>query len=176
MSGTTSGSQSLQDDDDLDFWWSSDGERARWAFFGGIVALLILLVVIGHFLAKRRIRRGLPPSAWNRWLLSREQRAQFNPNYRNPVPDYVYRPEQYGMYAFPPPVYDPNSQPPPSYQPPNESSKVNPTQWMPEPSRSQTTTGDAAAEYAPPVGPPPAAALRPNQTGTSSTSNNPYRL
>jgi hypothetical protein len=119
----------------------------------------------------------LPTQLTKQWLLSRQQRAIHDPRYRDPVPFYTtYRPQQYGMEAFPPPVYDPNSAPPPKYQPPQGGSKVDPSQWRAEPTRRPTEAGEPAPDYTAPLGPPPAAHLHTTATGSSSTSNNPYRL
>jgi hypothetical protein len=73
------------------------------------------------------------------------------------------------MHPFPPPVYDPNSAPPPKYQPPAGSTKIDPSQG-----RAQAA-GESSTEYAPPAGPPSAARLQADQTGSSVVSNNPYR-
>lgn len=150
-----------------------------------------LYFILGYLHAKRRIRRGLAPLAYHRvcalsysksslyltssqFLLSRKDRAQYDPRYRDSLPDYfVHRPEQYGMHAYPPPVYDPNAPAPPKYQPPAGATKLDPSQTGP--ANNQPTPGEPSPEYMPPPGPPPAAALHANHTGSSSTSNNPYR-
>lgn len=112
----------------------------------------------------------------SQFLLSRKERAQHDPSYREPLPDYsVYRPDQYGMHAYPPPVYDPNAPAPPSYQPPAGATKVDPSQSRTGPTGSQPAPGEPSPEYTPPLGPPPAAALHAAHTGSSSASNNPYR-
>lgn len=108
------------------------------------------------------------------WLLSRRQRAQFDPRYRDAVPGDSYGSDQYGMHAYPPPVYDPNSAPPPKYQPPEGASKIDPIQGRAEASSTPVAAGEPSPAYAPPPGPPPSA-LHANQTGTSTTSNNPFR-
>jgi hypothetical protein len=152
--------------------------------------LVISYGIFGYWHAKRRVARGLPPLAYHRvcslfeyppfrtntlqWLLSRRQRAQFDPRYRDAVPGDSYSSDQYGMHAYPPPVYDPNSAPPPKYQPPEGASKVDPTQRRAEASSTPVAAGEPSPAYAPPPGPPPSA-LHANQTGSSSTSNNPFR-
>lgn len=110
------------------------------------------------------------------FLLSRKERAQHDPSYHESVPEYfVYRPDQYGMHAYPPPVYDPNAPAPPSYQPPAGATKVDPSQSRTGPADNQPASGEPSPEYAPPLGPPPAAALPSTHTGSSNTSNNPFR-
>ena len=124
--------------------------------------------------AKRRIAKGLAPLGYNRWLLNRQQRATYDPEYQNPSVYYnSYQQPQYGMHPMPPPLYDPNSQMPPTYSPPEGATKVDPSQWRTQPTRRPAETGEAAPDYEAPAGPPPAAALRPDNTGAS---NNPYRL
>jgi hypothetical protein len=111
------------------------------------------------------------------WLLSREQRGRFDPRYRDPDPVYYeYRPEQHGMHTFPPPVYDPSLVPPPTYQPPAGGTKTDPSQRLSEPVSRPGDLEQGMPEYEPPVGPPQAAALRQDQTGSSTTSNNPYKF
>jgi hypothetical protein len=79
------------------------------------------------------------------------------------------------MHPMPPPMYDPNTPAPPTYTPPAGGTKVDPSQWRPEPTRRPADSSDPAPDYEAPPGPPPAA-VRPNNTGASSSSNNPYRL
>ena len=79
------------------------------------------------------------------------------------------------MHAYPPPVYDPNAPAPPSYQPPAGATKVDPSQERAGPVSTQPAPVEPSPEYMPPSGPPPAAALHTIHTGSSSTSNNPYR-
>ena len=154
--------------------------------------LVMLYLIVGYLHAKRRIRKGLVPFRYHRvglppnhissfltssqFLLSRKERAQHDPSYRQSLPDYsVYRPDQYGMHAYPPPVYDPNAPAPPSYQPPAGATKVDPSQSRTEPTDNQPALGEPSPEYAPPLGPPPAAAMHSTHTRSSSASNNPYR-
>jgi len=163
-------------DDEVPFWWTPTGQIIRWAIFGGIVLVVFLFFILAYWHARRRLKKGLAPLAYHRWLLSRELRAQYDPAYRNPEVNYnTYRPEQYGMHPYPPPVYDPNAPAPPTYQPPVGATKVDPSQYSTQPLNRSAAVGDSAPEYSAPPGPPPAA-LRPDQTGSSSTSNNPYRL
>ncbi|KAI9744559.1 MAG: hypothetical protein M1818_002088 [Claussenomyces sp. TS43310] len=145
------------DDDYVSFWWTDRGESIRWAIFASIVGILVLYMVFGYMHAQRRIKKGLPPLTYHRWLLSRRRRARLGPSANIPLPNYsTHQPnEYYGSYAPPPPVYDPNFQPPPTYQPP-EGSKTDSSQWQSAPTRRPETAGEAAPEYTPPPGPPPA--------------------
>ncbi|CAG8980534.1 hypothetical protein HYALB_00002531 [Hymenoscyphus albidus] len=153
------------------WWYTREGQIARWSIFFGLFFILMVYMVGGYMHAKKRISKGLAPLPYHRWLLSRSQRAQFDPWYQEPTIYYqTYPPPgaHYGMHPMPPPVYDPNM--PPTYQPPAGASKVDPSQWRTEPTR-RPAESDPAPGYAPPPGPPPPA-LQPNHTGAS---NNPYR-
>ncbi|KAK0515947.1 hypothetical protein JMJ35_001981 [Cladonia borealis] len=137
------------DGDGLDDGWgySNTAIAIKWAVVGAIILIFLLWFVGGYYHAQRRIKKGLPPLGYHRFLLPRRQRAQFMPR-----PQYGYYPQQqnrypngdgYQMhnYPAPPPAYNNTEHiPPPVYQPPEHGSKVNPVQdWA-----------------APPAGPPPA--------------------
>jgi hypothetical protein len=94
----------------------------------------------------------------------------------------TYPPQQndYGMYAMPPPVYDPNAPRPPMYYaqpseaPPQQQQQQDGVATKVDPDQSrggyrQPTVSQE--EYEAPAGPPPAAATRPHETGSS----NPFR-
>lgn len=150
----------------------------KWALFFGLLLLLVVFVVGGRMHAMKRINKGLKPLGYHRvgifdylllnytdfsqWMLSRRQRALYDPSYRPAHIYYTTHPPpqnaQYGMYPMPPPMYDPTSAPPPTYQP-QGGSKIDPSQARPE------TEGSSSAPQPPP-------AVQPNHTGAS---NNPYR-
>ncbi|EEY17597.1 conserved hypothetical protein [Verticillium alfalfae VaMs.102] len=133
----------------------------------------------GYLHAKRRLKKGLLPLAYHRWMVRRAVLAQVDPRYGRPhqQPAYyaTYRPGYgeayaqgqghggYGMQNMPPPppMYDPSSARPPMYVPPEGGSKVDPSQTY------------GRESYAPPAGPPPPQ----QQTGvaTNTTGNtNPF--
>lgn len=154
------------------FWYTRTGVIVKWSLFLGLTAILVLYLSIGYLHAKRRLRKGLPPLAYHRWLVTRPELARVDPRYAYPQPTgyTTYRPEYVGMHAMPPPVYDPNAQRPPVYErPPEGATKVDPSQWRDEPTRRPAE--QQAEEYQAPVGPPPPAAVRPQGTGSS----NPFR-
>ncbi|ROT43603.1 hypothetical protein SODALDRAFT_327809 [Sodiomyces alkalinus F11] len=144
-----------RDDNGGGWWYSREGYTVRWALFIGVVALIIAYLFGGYYHATRRIRKGLLPLRYHRWMIKRTVLAQIDPRYApaprpNATYSYAtYRPaDAYGMGSMPPPpVYDPSAPRPPAYSPPEGGSKVNPTQQQSGPSTSQ--------EYAPPPGPPP---------------------
>lgn len=97
-----------------------------------IVALIFLLIFVyfagGYWHARRRIRKGLAPLPYHRWMVRRQLYAARPMN--NPQPYYENRGDSfhqaYSMqgYAAPPPAYNPEHAPPPTYQPPQGGSKV----------------------------------------------------
>ncbi|KAI6251009.1 hypothetical protein HI914_00313 [Erysiphe necator] len=148
------------------FWWTKTGQIVRWSVFLGLFTLLTAYIVIGYFHAKRRMKKGLPLLAYHRWLVSREERAQFDPSYSNPSTYYYqYAPpgaqNGYGMQPMPPPVYDPNAPLPPSYQTPMNASKLDASQWNSDPTVRQQAVDPPTTGYQVPTGPPPVA-QRPN--------------
>ncbi|KAF7511475.1 hypothetical protein GJ744_004664 [Endocarpon pusillum] len=130
---------------DGDGWYSTNGYIIKWSIIGAIILSFVLFLVLGYFHAQRRMKKGLRPLAYHRWLVPRSQRMRFDPTYQNQYMVYPMNREQDGYamngYAPPPPVYDRNNENAPTYLPPEGASKVNPDQ------------GDYAA--IPPPGAPP---------------------
>ncbi|MCJ1451925.1 hypothetical protein MMC28_002265 [Mycoblastus sanguinarius] len=124
------------DDDDGDYWgYSTTATAVKWAFVAAILLLFLLWFVGGYYHAQRRLKKGLPPLAYHRFLLPHHQRTRFMPQ-----PQYAVYPQQngygesYPLQAFPPPAYNAEHIPPPMYQPPEGASKANPTQdWVAQP-------------------------------------------
>ncbi|KAH0144935.1 hypothetical protein KCU67_g12868, partial [Aureobasidium melanogenum] len=125
--------------DDYDWWWSGTGYGVRYAIIALIFIGIALLLFGAYFHAQRRIRKGLPPLAYHRWLVSR-RRYRATPfrqnNYTYYQQDPAYPPQQghpmqnmngayHGPAEFqpPPPAYG-NWDAPPVYQPPQGASKV----------------------------------------------------
>ncbi|KAK1757393.1 hypothetical protein QBC47DRAFT_399735 [Echria macrotheca] len=153
------------------FWYTKTGVIVKWSLFLGFIVFIMLYLILGYMHAQKRIRKGLKPLAYHRFLVSRRQLAMVDPNYRPPqavATPYYYGPgpDAYGMHAMPPPVYDPNSRPP-VYPgpPPMGASKVDPSQPAAPPA-----SGPADGDYAPPPGPPP-----PMGHQNTGSTNNPFR-
>jgi len=132
----------------------------KWAVIAAITVFFLVYMVGGYMHAQRRMKKGLPPLAYHRWIVSRQQKAAFAqqyPQYANqfsfyraqqdrvgPYGTYGYAPngqayQMGGMYAPPPPAYNE-----PDYVPaytPAAPNKVDPDQ-----------------RYNAPAGPPPASA------------------
>ncbi|KAG9240709.1 hypothetical protein BJ878DRAFT_273611 [Calycina marina] len=152
------------------FWYTKTGQIVRWSVFLGIFLLFALYLGIGYWHAKRRASKGLAPLGYHGWMLNRRRRGTSEQNYQNPHVTYNPYPnphEQYGMGPMPPPMYDPNSAMPPSYQPPAGGTKIAPNQFT----TTMPLNREPSPEYEAPMGPPPAATVRPNPTGAS---NNPF--
>jgi len=163
------------------FWWTKKGQIIRWTIFA-IFFLFLAFIVIGYWHARQRVRKGLAPLRYHRWLLNRTRQPGYDPSYQNP--SVFYQPYsasgQYGMHPMPqpmpPPMYDPNAPMPPTYQPPEGATKVDPSQWRSQPTRRPAEGEDPAPDYEAPAGPPPAAHIGTEHTGASTVSNNPYRV
>ncbi|KAG5927909.1 hypothetical protein E4U42_001551 [Claviceps africana] len=144
-------------------WWQSQtGIIVRWVVFFVILALFLLYVIGGTFHARRRMRKGLEPLGYHRFLVRRRFQAppanQQWPANQQPGVYYYQHPQQtgcqpaYPMNDMPLPAYDPNR--PPVYSgPPEGGSKVDPSQNRTPAQPPPETNG--AQEYAPPQGPPP---------------------
>jgi len=160
------GTQS-DDDNYVPFWWTRTGQIVRWAILIGILVVVFTFLFIGNCHARRRLSRGLPPLRYHRWMLSRNQRARYDPNYAPPAPYYnPYQREGYNMNAMPPPIYDPSHPMPPVYQPPTGGTKVAPSQFTTSRPVGET---DPSPSYEAPPGPPPGAAAQANP------ADNPFR-
>lgn len=160
-----------RDDHNNDFFSNDDGVDNNWYFsneaaaikYGVLFGILFLaaLILIGMwFHANQRIKKGLPPLKYHRWLLPRSKRVQWEPNLRQPEDSFTFyqhnqqHPGAYGMHAVPPPAYNPNYVQPPVYSgtpaPPNNA-KIDPFQDPPQ----HYANGESSSG---PTIPPPAAA------------------
>ncbi|KAF3357374.1 hypothetical protein VdG1_03162 [Verticillium dahliae VDG1] len=98
-----------RDDDDYYHWWySREGRIVKWSLFLAFFLLLMGYLIGGYLHAKRRLKKGLLPLAYHRWMVRRAVLAQNMPP--------------------PPPMYDPSSARPPMYVPPEGGSKQQPQQ------------------------------------------------
>lgn len=146
--------------DDGDWWWSGvcrtytlmiaqrtkqadmfifqSGYGVRYAVVALVFIGLALILFGAYFHARHRIRKGLQPLAYHRWLVTRRRYtpAPYPQNrYAYYQQDPAYPPQQgvpmqnmgpYGgpaEFQPPPPAYG-NWEPPPVYQPPQGASKV----------------------------------------------------
>ncbi|ETI25900.1 hypothetical protein G647_02677 [Cladophialophora carrionii CBS 160.54] len=159
--------------------YSHTAYAVKWAIIAGIFLIFSLYFIGGYLHAQRRMKRGLPPLAYHRWLVTRRQKAAFvhqHPQYAGQFSFYraqqaqagpggygYGRGQSYGyahgqayqmggMYGPPPPAYNEPEYVPP-YSGPN---KVDPDQ-----------------RYSPPSGPPAAAATT---TTTAPAAPEPARV
>jgi len=100
------------------WWYSPTAYIIKWTIVTTLFVGFFLWITLGYYHARRRIRRGLRPMAYHRWLVPRSQRGG---PFQNNAAYYQPQPGAYGMqgYREPPPVY--TTELPPSYQPPGGS-------------------------------------------------------
>ena len=97
----------------------------RYAIVALLFAFVLFFFVGGWWHARRRVRKGLPPLAYHRWMVQRYFRP-YNADTRyqqHQQPGQTYTMEHYS-YPPPPPAYSSAEVPPPVYQPPEGGSKV----------------------------------------------------
>ena len=119
----------------------------RYAIVIILFAAILLYFVGGYIHAKRRVRKGLPPLRYHRWMAQRRMAPRsYNQQYYQPQghPGPGYQMEN---YAPPPPAYTSADAPPPVYQPPEGGSKVmadqSYTPLQPWPQREGETSSSA---------------------------------
>ncbi|KAK8229586.1 hypothetical protein HDK77DRAFT_77264 [Phyllosticta capitalensis] len=167
----------LEDDSRFDnFWFTRTGFIVKFTIFGVLVLFFLLWFVGGYYHAQRRMKKGLAPLPYHRWLLPSHQRARFEPYVREDYTFYRPNPQYQGHnmqpYQEPLPLY--NNDVPPTYQPPAGSTKVAPEQHY----------GPPPTSYSPPPGPPPSSGQttgvvdEPTQPAQahSTGGSNPWRL
>lgn len=162
-----------------------EGRIVKWSVFLVIIVLITAYLLGGYLHARSRLKKGLPPKGYHRWMVPRPQLARVDPRYGYPQQPgghaqwTTYRPaDAYGMQNMggmpPPPVYDPTAARPPGYEPPEGGSKVDPAQgmasWEQGQQREQGAGSAGDGNFAPPPGPPPPAVAT-NNTGNT----NPFR-
>lgn len=124
-----------------------------------ILGLLVLILIASYMHAQRRVRKGLAPLPYHRWLVSSRQypygqaqntHAYYQPN-AGPYPPGQYGPAQtYPMSGYaaqqqqwhhPPPAYGQEQwDVPPVYQPPPAgASKINANQNISDMSRAENS-------------------------------------
>jgi len=108
------------------WWFSPTAVIVKWSILGAIVLFFLVWFVGGHFHAKRRIKKGLPPLRYHAFLVPDRYRPQ------RPMPQnhaYFYRMENngYTMEAMPP-TYGQSGPLPPTYQGDNKTPQIDPNQ------------------------------------------------
>jgi len=137
---------------------SQTGLAVRYIIVVTLFVLVILFLLGGYIHAQRRIRAGLPPLAYHRWLVRRQQARWTAQAHYNPEPH--GQPGSYPMQNFqpPPPAYN-QWDAPPVYQPPAGGSKTMADQNIhpvsPEGRDGGEGSNSANVSYPPPAHPPP---------------------
>ncbi|TKA82842.1 hypothetical protein B0A55_00992 [Friedmanniomyces simplex] len=107
------------------WWWTPAGMAVRYAVVALLFAFVLLFFVGGYYHGRRRMRKGLPPLAYHRWMVRRymqhPQQQRGYAQYQQFPPTQGYQMEN---YPPPPPAYNHHEAPPPTYQPPEGGSKV----------------------------------------------------
>ncbi|KAK5556857.1 hypothetical protein LTR46_005369 [Exophiala xenobiotica] len=154
------------------WWYSSTAYAIKWAIIAAILVAFLVFFVAGYWHARRRMRKGLPPLAYHRWLVPRRQRMAFAQQY----PQYA---QQVGYYRATP-TYHPYAQgqayhmgaygPPPPGKSPSMVNKetmarkadqriiaYHEPDYVPAytPQGPNKVDPDQSRQYAPPAGPPP---------------------
>lgn len=105
----------------------------RYAIVAVVFGVVVVFLFFSYFHAQRRLRKGLAPLSYHRWLVSRRQYGSY-PS-QNQYPHYNGPPQQgYPMNGWwnqqpaqqfqpPPPAYN-QMDAPPVYQPPAGASKA----------------------------------------------------
>ncbi|GAB7347407.1 hypothetical protein MBLNU459_g4333t1 [Dothideomycetes sp. NU459] len=138
------------DSSDDDFWLSGTGMGVRYAIVALVFAGLVVLLFLSYLHAQRRLRRGLAPLGYHRWLVSRRQYNPYPPqnnyqHYNNPTQqgypmNGYYNPQAAPPFQQPPPAYN-QWDAPPVYQPPAGASKAMANQHV----QGVNETGEGSA-------------------------------
>ncbi|KAK3675731.1 hypothetical protein LTR78_004372 [Recurvomyces mirabilis] len=103
------------------WWWTPAGMAVRYVIVALLFASVLLFFVGGYYHARRRLRKGLPPLRYHRWLVRQHILNSQQQYGRHQNPPNAYQMEN---YAPPPPAYNHAEMPPPVYQPPQGASKI----------------------------------------------------
>jgi len=141
---TNTGNDNNDDLNGSGYWWYSPTAYAiKWAVIAAIFLFFLVFFVGGYLHATRRMKKGLAPLRYHRWMLPRRHRLAFyqaHPEIPNPYARTAYYTPGYGahgpaypmgpygqQYPPPPPAYGENDYVPP-YPGPEGGSKVIPDQ------------------------------------------------
>lgn len=133
-----------------------------------IVSVLFLIVIVyflgGYLHARQRLRKGLQPMAYHRWMVRRQMYyAAAHPYARNqqqhgapPAHGYYAYGGTLPQHAYPPPAYNADQPPPPVYAAGQDGGKTAVDQRYGDPVRRE---GEGSSVGAPPSAPQPAGQL-----------------
>lgn len=68
------------DDGTVGWWYSNEAFIIKWVVVAAIFAFFLIFVVGGYFHARYRMKKGLRPLRYQRYLISRQQREQYFPS------------------------------------------------------------------------------------------------
>jgi len=112
-------------------WYSPTAYVVKWSVLLALFVTFFLWITIGYYHARKRVKAGLPPLTYHRWLVPRSQRYPQPPQQQNNFG--YYAPNNYGMHA----MVDPPPDLPPIYQPPLNGNKTDVSQNSQHTSRQE---------------------------------------
>ncbi|KAJ9625894.1 hypothetical protein H2203_004661 [Taxawa tesnikishii (nom. ined.)] len=139
---------------DDSWWWSDTGMTVRYVVVAIVFLVLVAFLVGSYYHAKKRIRQGLPPLAYHRWLVARRRHPQQFQQQHGYATYYQQESngQAYPMHGYPPapPAYNAWDAPPPVYQPPEGATKVAGDQNFPNTHHNNGESSSSANVAAPP--------------------------
>ncbi|KAI5780711.1 hypothetical protein DFH27DRAFT_617521 [Peziza echinospora] len=175
-----------------DLFNDDEGRRIRYGILLALVLFSVAFLIFAYQHANRRIKKGLPPMGYHRWLVSHRRTAQFeqdssdpnNPNYNNNNnTQFTFYGagagaggDAHALHAVPPPAYNPNYVQPPSYPGPPGASKVDPVQEYPVPPYMEGGNGGEGSSAGVGVGVGLGAPLPPTPVGRTQDGGLPPPL
>jgi hypothetical protein len=72
------------DHDGMEIWYSPAAYVVKWSVLLSIFITFFLWITIGYYHARQRLKRGLPPLAYHRWLVPRSKRYAQPPQENRP--------------------------------------------------------------------------------------------
>ncbi|KAH0539114.1 hypothetical protein FGG08_004352 [Glutinoglossum americanum] len=131
----------------------------KWIVITSLMVGILFFVAIAYWHAQRRMKGGMAPMGYHRWLAPRSQRSRFDPELQNQFSFYqAHDAARNDMNSQAPPPYNLDLGPPPKYQPPASSTTKVDASSAGGPSFGPQTDGVATSEPPPPSPQPPAAA------------------
>jgi len=132
------------------FFYSDEGRTIRYGILLGIIFVFLAFVIISYQHATIRLRQGLAPLPYHRWLVSRKRREQFEPqsgDQTQPTPpedNFSFYQYEHALHPVPPPAYNPNYVQPPAYSGPPAGATKTPPQQYRAPSSEEPIAGPSS--------------------------------
>ncbi|EMC94997.1 hypothetical protein BAUCODRAFT_72021, partial [Baudoinia panamericana UAMH 10762] len=128
------------------------GIAVRYAVVAVLFAAILLFFVGGYLHARHRIRKGLPPLRYHKWMVQQRmiyvQSAPMTHNRYSAHDGYAME-----HYPPPPPAYTAGDAPPPVYQPPDSNKPTEQSTVHVQPLASTPTLEAESSGRSPTAGP-----------------------